>query len=142
MPLLLFLPHPAKRLFTILSCDIPCCVRYNKMVQVVALYSCSTFHTPQLLQTHPCIMSSSPSITNWSLLLSMTFFFCSLLYNQPLPNLADFALRMEAVHSSERTVPTQQTIVLKIYCRMWTVLILPCKVSHISREINLLTQKL
>jgi hypothetical protein len=40
----------------------------------MALCSCSTFHTPQLLQTHSCITSSSPSITNLSLLHSMTFF--------------------------------------------------------------------
>lgn len=43
----------------------------------MALYSCSTLHTLQLLRTHPCIISSSPYITNWSLLLSMISFLLS-----------------------------------------------------------------
>jgi hypothetical protein len=101
----------------------------------MALYSCSTLHTPQLLRTHPCIISSSPSITNWSHLLSMISFY-SLLYKQPLPNSPDFTLRMEAVHSSERLVPTQQTIVLKNVLQILDCLILPCKVSHILEKFT------
>lgn len=110
------LSYPAKELsyfFTLKSVILPAFVTLPTTSCQTALYSCSTFHTLQLLQTHPCIMPSSTSITNWFTSTFHDFFFYSLLYNQPLPNSADFALRMEAVHSSERLVPTQQTIVLK-----------------------------
>jgi hypothetical protein len=140
------LSYPAKELsyfFTLQSVILPAFVTLPTTSCQMALYSCSTFHTPQLLQTPPCIISSSPFIANWSFLLSMTFFY-SLLGNQTFPNSAGFALgwRYIVVHLSERLIPTQQTIVLKMYCGMLTVLILPCKVSQNSREINLLTEKL
>jgi len=62
------LSYPAKELsyfFTLQSVILPAFVTLPTTSCQTALYSCSTFHTPQSLQTPPCIMSSSPSINNW-----------------------------------------------------------------------------